>query len=337
LPAGAAVGAAAAAARVEWVDERQPPASPDSPPVDTDSEDSGDLTPRLPPPARTAPRGIKGLLDGGPGAYELLDVSSLPPPTVLVHIYDVGDEELVMKINRWSTVNDKVMVGGIFHPGVEIYGREWGYGFTEDDSSGVCFTEPRCHPQHRYKATVNLGPTEMSEADVDALISRLAGEWPGSDYELIHHNCCDFANALCLELGVGRMPGWIDRFGRTASKFDKFGRRTSQQLDHTKQLVRHATQDVSAAWMTSDISLTFREIGREVEEVGRWTLGPAREALGENLKSWGQSFVGGWRALADEGTKRPGRSAAAPKAQHNDLRAALRNRGGFSPKTEGGG
>merc|ERR1719356_746111 len=110
-----------------------------------------------------APRGLKGLLssrgkgaDGLPAAYEPLDLASLPPGSVLVHVYDVGDEELVKKVNRISTVSDKVLIGGVFHAGVEVYGREWGYGFTED-GSGVYYCDPRCNTQHTYKATVNLG------------------------------------------------------------------------------------------------------------------------------------------------------------------------------------
>merc|ERR1712060_603032 len=34
-------------------------------------------------------------------------------------------------------------------------------------------------------------------------------DWPGSDYDLLRHNCCHFSDALCQALGVGPIPGWV--------------------------------------------------------------------------------------------------------------------------------
>lgn len=334
-----------------------------------DDDNDEDLAP---PAALTAPQGLAGLFRGGSGAHgsggvqQPLDVSKLSRASVLVHVYDVGDEELIKKVNRVTTVNNRVLIGGVYHAGVEVFGKEWGYGFTEDEGTGVCFVAPRCNPQHTYKATAVLGETALSEEDVERLLVRLASEWRGADYDFIHLNCCDFANALCLELGVGRIPGWVDRLGRTASKLDKFGRRTAQQWQRTTDLARTMSFDVAQAirglggagpleadagapppappgltgalinvqrfaqsgveaLSSTDFGLTVRDFGREVDEVGRWTWGPAREAIGEGLRAWGRGL--------GEGQKLPRRKilggptkGASPQEQ--DLRAALRRRGG---------
>mmetsp|Transcript_89167 Transcript_89167/g.195400 ORF Transcript_89167/g.195400 Transcript_89167/m.195400 type:complete len:443 (+) Transcript_89167:427-1755(+) len=282
------------------------------------------------PTARAAPRGIRGLLGAGPGAYEPLDVDSLPQNTVLAHIYDVGDEDFVKKVNRIGTVNDKVLIGGVFHAGIEVYGREWSFGFTEE-GSGVCYTQPRKHPHHRYKATVVMGPTKLSVTEVDSLILRLAQIWLGPTYDMIHRNCCDFANELSVELGVGRMPGWVDRLGRTASSVNKFTTRTAVRIDQTKKLVRSVTQDVGEAWSRSDIPLAISEIRKEVEEVSKWTLGTGREALQEGFKSWSSTLLGGLKSLTNETSKgkAPAKRGTAPPGE-NDLKNALRNRGGIA-------
>jgi len=169
----------------------------------------------------------------------------------------------------------------------------------------------------------------LTEVEVAALLVRLAAAWPGADYDLIHHNCCDFANALCEELGVGRIPGWIDRFGRTASKVDRLGRKAAARARQTKQLARGISTDVSQALAASDFGLALLEFGKEVEEVSRWTLGPAREAVGASLRSWGRGLWDvGQRALAEDCPKHPAAAGTPTENKGKDLRQSLRIRGG---------
>jgi len=296
-----------------------------------------------PPTPRAAPQGLAGLLrikrgragaDTPSHAYEVLDLTNLPPSTVLVHVYDVGDEEIIKKVNRISTMSDQVLIGGVFHAGVEVFGREWGFGFTEDGGSGVCYVTPRCNRQHTYRATVVMSPTKLTETEVNQLLQRLANEWPGAAYDLIHRNCCDFASVTCEELGVGRIPGWINRLGRTASKLDKFGQSAKAQVEKTRTMARAVSTDVGQAFAATDIALAFREIGKEVEE----TWGPARQVIGTSLWSWGSGLlVAGKRALA-EGSERPKhKTCAGSQPSNGDLRAALRNRGGAAVRNCGGG
>jgi len=336
-------------------DSTEPPPQPEAREMNGEetSSESSDDSQFQPPTPRAAPKGLAGMFkikqgrgskDAPTQAYEVLDLSSLPPATVLVHVYDVGDEEIIKKVNRISTVSDQVLIGGVFHAGVEVFGREWGFGATEDEGSGVCYMPPRCNRQHTYRATVIMSPTKLSESEVDTLTQRLAGEWLGSSYDLIHRNCCDFANALCEELGVGRIPGWIDRLGRTASKLDKFGQSAKAQVERTRSMARNVSTEVGQAFASTDVALALREIGKEVEE----TWGPTRQAIGESLWSWGTGLIGaGQRALAESGggaatpaaaNKRSKQKTSGRSQQNNgDLRAALRNRGGAAVRNCGGG
>jgi len=174
---------------------------------------------RIPRPV-VPPRGLSGVLDGY-DATEILDTSQFPPNMVLLNVYDLSrDVELFQKINKVTTGNNNALIGGLFHAGVEAYGIEWCFGFTDDGRTGVCPLEPRSHPQHKYRTTVPMGVTSLSDEDVKALLVRMSEEWPGYEYDLFHNNCLNFSNALCSELGVGRIPGWVDRAARAAAALD---------------------------------------------------------------------------------------------------------------------
>lgn len=222
--------------------------------------------PRQAPPPLAAPRGVRGLFRGEEAYadYQPMDLDCLPASSVLLNVYDVGAAELVQKINRWGTMNDRVLLGGVFHVGVQAYGHEYSYGFIEHaGDSGVCDCPPRCNPQHTYKCTVDLGVTERSEDAVSALVQQMAMSalWEGCVYDLLHHNCLHFARALCTELGVRRMPNWLDRFGRAAVRIqnvteqltDNWGRAkqvandTAKDFRIVKQLVREAVPGVRAS------------------------------------------------------------------------------------------
>eukprot|EP00971_Amphidinium_carterae_P104966 2078564-Amphidinium_carterae.1 len=112
------------------------------------------------------PRGLTGILDGE--VYEAnapLDVSKMPKSMVLVNVYDVGDSELLQSINKVTTASNNILVGGVFHAGVEVFGAEWSYGFCEGYRTGVCAVHPRMHSQHNYRTTVPMGETSLTEEE----------------------------------------------------------------------------------------------------------------------------------------------------------------------------
>mmetsp|Transcript_62722 Transcript_62722/g.149634 ORF Transcript_62722/g.149634 Transcript_62722/m.149634 type:complete len:632 (-) Transcript_62722:41-1936(-) len=148
------------------------------------------------------------------GKGNVIDTSRLSRREVLLHVYDVGDSSTIKTVNGWSSS----IGGGVYHGGVEVYGTEWSYGFTNTVGTGVSWCVPRAHPHHAYRQTVDMGTTKLSERQVNELLEGLMDAWLGSAYHLLKHNCLDFCNALLKGLGLGSIPAWVDRYGRTAEK-----------------------------------------------------------------------------------------------------------------------
>lgn len=128
---------------------------------------------------------------------------------VFLHVYDL--DSYVAKVNA---VTRHVTQSGAFHVGLQVYSDEWSFGQHDDFSSGVTCNRPKEHIFHVYRETVYQGETELSRAEVWLLLERMKPEWPGNCYQLLERNCISFADALCMELGVRRVPDWITRLPR---------------------------------------------------------------------------------------------------------------------------
>lgn len=141
---------------------------------------------------------------------------------VLLHIYDVSQEENVHKLNKYlAHKRNPLKFGGVFHAGVEVNGLEWSFGQTcTDTMPGVSCCEPTEHPAHRFRQTVTLGNTPLSAEEISDLIFQLIEAWPGDSYELLRRNCCHFADDFCRQLDVGGIPRWVHRLARLGSQVD---------------------------------------------------------------------------------------------------------------------
>jgi deubiquitinase DESI2 len=99
----------------------------------------------------------------------------------------------------------------VFHGGIEIYGKEWSFGLTEAAGvTGVYPVSPTQNPMYEYREAVVLGTTALTPAEVDALVTRLKGEWAGDSYSLLTRNCVHFCEAFAAGLGVGPLPAWVN-------------------------------------------------------------------------------------------------------------------------------
>lgn len=98
---------------------------------------------------------------------------------------------------------------GAFHTGVEVYGQEWSYGFSDQRHSGVFCCTPKSCNIHTYREAVEMGQTTLSPGEIKTLIEELARAWPGKEYDLLRRNCCHFTDELSRRLGVGPLPYWV--------------------------------------------------------------------------------------------------------------------------------
>jgi len=135
--------------------------------------------------------------------------SGLP---VFLHLYDVSNDG---RIEKFNSLLSPLKLGGIFHVGIEVNGREWSFGHCPF-GSGVCGLKPRTHPSHNFRDTMELRPTQLSEQQVVRILETMSSEYQGSDYNLLRRNCIHFADDLCSRLGVGGVPRWVHRLVRKA-------------------------------------------------------------------------------------------------------------------------
>ena len=52
------------------------------------------------------------------------------------------------------------------------------------------------------------------------ILDELMAEWSGPEYDLLRRNCCSFAEALVVRLGVGPTPGWLHRLADVGAVLD---------------------------------------------------------------------------------------------------------------------
>eukprot|EP00435_Cladocopium_sp_Y103_P034789 s1906_g9.t1 len=170
-----------------------------------------------------------------------------------------------------------------------------------------------------------MGNTEKSPEEVNRILVCMASEWlgaePGSEYDLIHHNCLTFCNVLLGELGLRRIPGSTELQGQPARSIS--ADEVSSQAEETLQTLRRdslaaleaakgGTQKPSRCtrWrgsvqMVCDATRQVSEIGAKATELA----GRAQEQLqsvGASLWQWGQNLqetVGISEAASDIGKK----------------------------------
>lgn len=107
---------------------------------------------------------------------------------------------------------------GIFHTGVQVWRREFAFGGHPDAESGIFEVPPKKCPAVRYRSSMLLGYTRVSEPDLDQLLKFLGEtDYVGNRYSLISRNCNTFSHHLTGLLGVqDKFPAWVNRLAGIA-------------------------------------------------------------------------------------------------------------------------
>ncbi|CAE7323226.1 unnamed protein product [Symbiodinium natans] len=169
------------------------------------------------------------------------------PVPVTVHIYDVTGNGAVQQLNQVF----RAVGTGAFHAGVEVYGREYSFGYSDDGGSGIFDCEPKECSSHTYREAVDVGSTRLSADEVAAVLDCMASDWPGCGYDLLRRNCCSFCDALCIELGVGPMPTWVSNLAAAGASLSDAAldlRRRAVEVGGDLPLQPPAAEDL-AAWV----------------------------------------------------------------------------------------
>lgn len=159
---------------------------------------------------------------------------SLP---VTLHVYDLGRGQLKAAGTHWA---------GAFHAAVEVNGKEWSFGAAEK-GTGVFSNAPRKCTMHTYKESIPMGDTALDAAAIDSLLVDLGKEWSGSSYDLLHKNCCHFADHFCVSLGVGGTPPWLNRAANAGAGLVDGAESLKNSLDHLRPVVADTGEAVENA------------------------------------------------------------------------------------------
>jgi hypothetical protein len=110
---------------------------------------------------------------------------------------------------------------GVYHSGVQVHGVEYAYGAHEGAGSGIFEVSPRRCPGYAFREAVLVGSTELTRAEVRALMAELARDFPGDAYNLVSRNCNHFCDAACRRLVAGRarIPRWVNRLAKIGVAF----------------------------------------------------------------------------------------------------------------------
>ncbi|XP_022755110.1 deSI-like protein At4g17486 isoform X2 [Durio zibethinus] len=135
------------------------------------------------------------------------NVSNNNETNVILNVYDLTP------INNYS-----YWVGfGIFHSGIEVHGKEYGFGAHDFPISGVFEVEPKSCPGFIYRCSILLGQTSMPFSEFRAFIESIASEYHGDTYHLISKNCNHFTDDMAHRLTGKDIPGWVNRLARIGS------------------------------------------------------------------------------------------------------------------------
>ena len=121
---------------------------------------------------------IEAALEASPGILEGADAGNREP--VILNVYDMF----------WTNDYTGNMGLGVYHSGLEVYGREYAYGGHPFPFSGIFDIAPRAAgelgEQFRFKQAIHLGNTDFRSCDVEKILEEMGKDFRGDRY--VGHN-----------------------------------------------------------------------------------------------------------------------------------------------------
>ncbi|CAD7937322.1 unnamed protein product [Amoebophrya sp. A120] len=161
---------------------------------------------------------------------------------VRVNVYHLGQSKIIQGFNNFSgfgfsnatdtstasTATTKKsgqqtnsVAGGVYHSGVEIFGKEYSYGMTFCKvSTGVMSDNtPRVHEDHTFLESIVIGDCFLSEYELHKIMQEEFfgnAKWLGKNYNILRQNCHHFSDALLQRLDpTFRLPAHLNALAGT--------------------------------------------------------------------------------------------------------------------------
>jgi len=185
-----------------------------------------------------------------------------PAHLVVANVYDCNPSFTTAN----NIINAAHNVGGIFHCGIEVHGKEWSFG------NGVYSTQPRELPA--YRKSISLGVTHLDAEQAENTLLEEKELWRPEDYDLLSRNCIDFCQRATELLGVNPLPPWVGRFPDIGSAFKQKSSLAVKQLEDMRTSIE--------SWVTT----------RDGKEEDKTIITPAfYKVMYHDDKAWKEATV----------------------------------------------